>query len=330
MSQHTSHAVQSGQYRLGVIVNVRSGRNRSGTRALDALLARHPQMPVERPATPNATAAALAALAASGVNLVAICGGDGTVQQVLNVVLGPGTPFSQVPLLAVLPGGTTNMIAHDLNEANRPAAVLERILLRLYDGRLDDAIVERPVIRLTGGDAATPAYGLFFGAAGVLDATMQNRRNIDRMGIRDGTGPALRIAAVMLKLLTGRDPFEPRRIGIAIDGRPREYFECVALLASTMQSLALGIMPFWGDGPGRIRLSFARSGARSRVLAVLRALRARPGRFLSSTNGYYSLNADRVELSFDGGCVLDGELFRASEQSPIVLETAAMLRFLPG
>ena len=330
MSQHKSHADQSGQYRLGVIVNARSGRNRGGTTALDALLARHPQIPVERPTTPDATASVLAALAASGVNLVAVCGGDGTVQQVLNIVLEPATPFPDMPLLAVLPGGTTNMISHDVNEADRPAAVLERILLRLADGRPDDAIIQRPVIRLTGGDAAAPAYGLFFGAAGVFDATMQNRRNIDRMGIRDGTGPALRIAAVMLKLFTGRDPFESRRIGIALDRRPREYYECVALLASTMQSLALGITPFWGDGPGRIRLSFARSGARARVLAVCRALRARPGWLLSPTNGYYSFNAERIELRFEGGCVLDGELFRASEESPIVLETAATVRFLPG
>ena len=50
--------------KLGVVVNPNSGRNRSGTQALDALLARQPQIAVERPASPDRTAASLAAPAA--------------------------------------------------------------------------------------------------------------------------------------------------------------------------------------------------------------------------------------------------------------------------
>jgi len=330
MSEHKGSADQSGQYRLGVIVNARSGRNRAGTTALDAMLAQHPHIPVERPAAPDATAAALATLAARGVNLLAICGGDGTVQQVLNVILEPGSPFAELPLLAVLPGGTTNMIAHDINEANRPAAVLEKILGHLSGELSGDAIAERPVMRLTGGDAPAPAYGLFFGAAGIHEATMQNRGSVDAVGLRDGFGPGLRLLAVLFKIAIGRDPFAAVPMRIAIDGRPYGEKPCVAILGTTMNKLSLGLMPFWGSGPGRLRLTMVFEGSRSIIRAIRLALAGRPHPLLMPANGYDSLNADRIELGFEGGCVLDGESFHATPDRPIVLETGGILRFLLG
>ena len=316
--------------KLGVVVNPNSGRNRSGTQALDALLARQPQIAVERPASPDRTAASLAALAAQGVNVLAICGGDGTVQQVLNVILEPGSPFPALPLLAVLPGGTTNMIAHDVNVANRPVAVLENLLRSLANGLPDGAIVQRPVMSLTGGAASAPSYGLFFGAAGIYEATMQNRASVDRLGVRDGLGPALRIAAILFKAATGRDPFAPTPMRITIDGRPYGEKATVVALASTMNNLSMGLKPFWSEGDGSIRLTLVFKASRSILRAVWLALRSRPHPFLTPENGYDSLNADRVELAFDGGCVLDGESFHASVDSPIVLKSAGILRFLRG
>ena len=46
---------------------------------------------------------------ASGVDLVAGYGGDGTQMEVANGLLGSGVPQ------AILPGGTGNAMAHDLN-----------------------------------------------------------------------------------------------------------------------------------------------------------------------------------------------------------------------
>ena len=316
--------------KLGVVINLRSGRNQSGTQALDALLATQPQIAVERPAAPGDTAASLAALAAQGVNVLAVCGGDGTVQQVLNVILEPGSPFPAVPLLAVLPGGTTNMIAHDVNEAKRPTALLENVLRNLENGVPDGAVVERPVMRLTGGDLRAPAYGLFFGAAGIYEATMQNRGSVDRLGVRDGLGPGLRIFAILFKVATGRDPFAPTPMRIAVDGRAYGEKATVVFLASTMSNLSMGLKPFWSEGKGGIRVTLVFEASRSILRAVRLALRGRPHPLLTPENGYDSFNADRIELAFDGGCVLDGESVHAARTRPILLENAGILRFLRG
>jgi diacylglycerol kinase (ATP) len=318
------------ELKLGVLINMQSGRNRAGMQALDALLVSHPDIPVERPAAPAATAASLAALASRGVTVLAVCGGDGTVQQVLNVILAPASPFAHVPALAILPGGTTNMIAHDINEASRPTAVLETILKHFHGKTLSSRLTTRPVIRLSGGDAAFPAYGLFFGAAGIYQATMDNRSGIDRLGVRDGLGPALRILAILFKVAIGRDPFAPTPMQIAIDGRAYGEKATVVLLASTMNKLSLGLKPFWGDGRGSIRLTLVFEASRSLLRAVWLALRSRPHKLLTPANGYDSLCADRIELAFDGSCVLDGESFHASRARPILLESIGNLQFLRG
>ncbi len=317
--------------RFGVIINAQSGRNRSGgTQALDDLLATRPRIAVQRPASPAETASALAVLAAQGVETLAVCGGDGTVQQVLNTILSPASPFAQAPVLAILPGGTTNMIAHNLNEANRPAAVFQTILNHADAGTLAARLATRPVMRLSGGDAAVPAYGFFFGAAGIYDATLQNRDSVDKVGLRDGFGPGLRLAAVLFKIATGRDPFPPVPMRIAFDGIPYGEKPVVALLVSTLPKLSLGLAPFWGAGAGPLRLTMVFAHSRSLLRAIRLALRGRPHPLLRPENGYDSRNANRIELGFEGGCVLDGETFRASKNSPILLENGGNLRFLRG
>lgn len=320
----------SGSPKLGVLINTQSGRNRTGTQALDALLASRPDIAVQRPATPQATAASLASLADEGVNVLGVCGGDGTVQQVLNVVLSPASPFGQIPALAVLPGGTTNMIAHDLNEASRPVAVLEAIIKHLDAKTLPTRRTSRPIIRLSGGDAIAPAYGLFFGAAGIYDATISNRGSVDRLGVRDGFGPGLRIFAILFKVATGRDPFPPTPLRITVDGKLYGEKPTVVVLASTMDRLSMGLKPFWGNGNGGIRLTLVFEASHSILRAVWLALRSRPHPLLTPANGYDSLNADRVELAFDGGCVLDGESFHASRTRPILLQNITDLAFIRG
>lgn len=331
MQKHTSDSGSAaGPHRLGIIVNRQSGRNRSGLGALDALLASRADIAVRQPSGPAQVGSALAELAAEGVNLLGVCGGDGTVQSVLNVVLEPQTPFPSVPPLVVLPGGTTNMIAHDINHARRPVAVLESVLRHLDAGTLSSCRITRSVMRLTGGDAPGPAYGLFFGAAGVYEATMDNRNGIDTLGVRDGFGPGLRLAVILCKIATGRDPFQAVPMRLALDGRDLGDSPYVAVLASTMSKLALGMTPFWGEGPGAIRITLATAGSRSILRAIWLALRGRRHPLLNPQNGYDSVNANQIDLAFDGGCVLDGETFNVLKNRPIRLEQFDNLTFIRG
>ncbi|MCV6985363.1 diacylglycerol kinase family lipid kinase [Mycobacterium shinjukuense] len=75
------------------------------------------------------------AAVADGVDLVVVHGGDGTVSGVVNGMLGrPGTnPAGPVPAVAVVPGGSANVLARVLGIAREPIAATNQLIELLDD-----------------------------------------------------------------------------------------------------------------------------------------------------------------------------------------------------
>jgi diacylglycerol kinase family enzyme len=77
------------------------------------------------------------AAAADGVDLVVVHGGDGTVSGVVNGLLGsPGSrPTGHVPAIAVVPGGSANVLARSLGISPDPVAATNQLIQLLDDYR---------------------------------------------------------------------------------------------------------------------------------------------------------------------------------------------------
>ena len=77
------------------------------------------------------------AAADDGVDLVVVHGGDGTVSGVVNGLLGrPGsTPAGHVPAVAVVPGGSANVLARSLGISRDPVAATNQLIQLLDDYR---------------------------------------------------------------------------------------------------------------------------------------------------------------------------------------------------
>lgn len=74
---------------------------------------------------------------ADGVDLVVVHGGDGTVSGVVNGLLGhPGsTTAGPVPAVAVVPGGSANVLARSLGIAKDPVAATNQLIQLIDDYR---------------------------------------------------------------------------------------------------------------------------------------------------------------------------------------------------
>jgi diacylglycerol kinase family enzyme len=77
------------------------------------------------------------AAAEDGVDLIVVHGGDGTVSGVVNGLLGrpSSTPAGHVPAVAVVPGGSANVLARSLGVAKDPVAATNQLIQLLDDYR---------------------------------------------------------------------------------------------------------------------------------------------------------------------------------------------------
>src|SRR3546814_20177462 len=85
--------------------------------------------------------------------VVAINGGDGTVQAALTELYSGGHFGGSPPPVAVLPNGKTNLIALDLGAEGDPIKALERVVELVERGRIEDHVIARQLIALDRGGA---------------------------------------------------------------------------------------------------------------------------------------------------------------------------------
>ncbi|BBX65719.1 diacylglycerol kinase [Mycobacterium saskatchewanense] len=93
------------------------------------------QLTVEHTTHPGHGAELARAAVADGLDLVVVHGGDGTVSGVVNGLLGqPGsTPPERMPAVAVLPGGSANVLARSLGISTDPVAATNQLIQLIDD-----------------------------------------------------------------------------------------------------------------------------------------------------------------------------------------------------
>jgi diacylglycerol kinase (ATP) len=315
---------------VGLISNPNSGRNRKQLLAIERIVANHPG--IHHCPTPNAAdvPAALTALARRGVGVIAINGGDGTVARVLTHLL-EDAPFERLPLIALLPGGTTNMTAGDVGRRGGLVKAVRRLGRWADDGRTEAQLLRRAILRVDPGDGLPAAYGMFFGTGAIIDGIEYCRARIHTRGVVDEIGPGLAMARTMWGIARGDRRFaRPVSVSVACDGAPPEPPQSILiLLASTLERLFLGMRPYWGREDAPLHVSLIRAGAPGLLRSLPALLRGRPVRRPGAAADFQSRNVTRLDLLLDGPWTLDGEIYQARRAAgPLRITAAGPLTFI--
>ena len=257
--------------------------------------------------------------------ILAVNGGDGTVHGVLTELMRMDR---DLPDIAVIPGGTTNMSANDLN-GNIP---LETSLRRLGDlGRLPPerrSRVARPLLKVTGaGDG--PQFGFFLGAGVILDGMDHFRRKVKSHGLRGELAAGISLLRGLVGMARGESAWSAgRSTAFALDGEGGRHDRQVLVVGTSLERLFLGMRPWWGDGDGPIHLTSVRRRPTALIRRAPALLFGKRHPRMSLAEGYFSCDVHAFDLYPDQGFALDGEIFPVAAGEPVRVEATAPVRFL--
>ncbi len=275
-------------------------------------------------------ARALEMIARVKPKVLVINGGDGTVQAALTELYHGGHFEGTPPPVAVLPNGKTNLIALDLGVEGDPLVALASIL-ELSRGDLTPHVVPRELIALSdGSENARPVLGMFLGGAGLAETILYCRHKIYPLGLPNSISHLITALAAMASVVFGlKAGFLPKkteaiRISLLRDGEIKGRFS--VLIVTTLEKLLLGGRVEGGQA-GQLKLMAVDHRPWVVLRMVFASLRGMLGK--QRLEGVHITNGDIIRI--DGGrsnVILDGEVFEAGNERPIILRSTAPVPFL--
>ena len=316
--------------RIALISNPKSTDNLAQLPRIRAFCAMHPDIfhyEVERA---DQIGEAMRTIALIQPSVLAINGGDGTVQAVLTELFNGGHFGDIAPPVAVLPSGKTNLIALDLGAQGDPVQALER-LIEIANADLSPHLVARELIALSGGETGIqPVIGMFLGGAGLADIMVYCRERIYPLGLPNGISHFITALAVVLRQVFGVRasflPPEPSPLSVVVRREGTITGRFAFLFVTTLEKLLLSSeLESGGRGP----LKFV--AVEQKPVSMLRAFAASLVGRLGHTKlaGVHVEEADEIAIEGESSrVILDGETFRAGLGKPILLKPAPPLSFV--
>ena len=283
--------------KLAVVVNPHARGVRRDPRLPARLAALVPRTYVTRLDGLDALARELA-----DIDVLALCGGDGTTHAMLSAIARVNGPM---PRIALLGGGTINTIARNLGVRGDPEMRLARLVGNLH-GVL--STTRQTILRIDDGKDVK---------LGFLFAALLGARFLARYYDHPSPSPmrALRLAAgVALSALGGRpsDVFAAAPLELEVDGTHRTLATARLLVASTIPDVGVGmrITPRAHDRPERFQLVAAgiTPAEMARQIPAVQAGRALQGEEIVDAL------CSRVAIVFTAPepYTLDGDLYKAT------------------
>jgi hypothetical protein len=275
---------------------------------------------------------ALKTIAKVKPKVLVINGGDGTVQATLTELFHGGHFGADVPPVAVLPNGKTNLIALDLGAEGDPIEALKRVL-EIARTDIDAHIVSRELISLSDGSTSSrPVLGMFLGGAGLADTILYCRHKIYPLGLPNAVAHAIALFLGLISIVVRRRvsflPLRPGRLKVSVLRHGELQGQFAFLMVTTLQRLLFkGHMPGAGPRTGAMQLLVIERNLWSLLGALVAAVRGRLGRI--SLRGVHLERGDEIRIEGDhSNVILDGEMFEANQGQPIVLKHTAPVPFL--
>jgi len=324
--------IQMGDAKVGLIFNPLSGRIRKHEDTIRGILENIPGVILRETKTGPEFKEAVDELLDIEVDLLVIAGGDGTAQAILSHLF---TEYGHIdwPILAIIPGGTTNMTALDLVKYDDPEESARKLSQYISTKTLP-VLLKKHVLCIEQA-GVNKVYGMFFAVGIIARAVIFSRSGIKKVRITGEIYSGLIMAGYLIGLLLRRctGAWAPARMtSVKLIGK--NFTDCYQFLfASTLNRLLFNIRPYWGQEQAPIHVTFLKQ-KRKRIIRSIWALISGRSAVLKEgpllrNDGYHSYNSSVIELVIDDDYIVDGELYHAaSDDGPLKISAAGPVAFL--
>src|SRR5947209_6980822 len=312
--------------RIALLSNPKSTRNLAQLSRIREFCSDHPDIFHYEVEHAHQIGEAMKVIARVRPKVLAINGGDGTVQAALTEIYNGGHFGDQRPPVAVLPSGKTNLIALDLGARGDPIETLER-LIELARTDLAPYTVARELIALRRGTAENgaedrPVIGMFLGGAALAETMLYCREKIYPLGLPNGLAHVLAAFAGMAKLTLGAKasflPPDTTPLSLSLSDRRSPLTGRFSLLLVTTLEKVLLSMDLGARRQGVLKLLAVEERPASVLAAFIASVAGKLGR--SKARGVHFAEADEITIEGDSShVILDGETFRTESGRPINL-----------
>ena len=309
--------------RIGIITNPTSGRNkrrlehvRAWTRASGAMSREVADLESIHEATRT--------ILDAGVDVLAINGGDGTAQAVMTELFRVGRTW---PDVAVLPGGSTNMTANDINTTYRLRKALDRLLVQVAKAPRERRRTFRPLMKISVPGRGTE-YGLFMTGGVALRGMTHFREKVGGKGFLGELAAGWTLVRGMAGLARDRGGWSdvpPFTLASAGTGA---WDDQILMVASTLGRLFLHFRPWWGEGDGPIKLTGVRRRPEQLIRTAPALLKGKENRRLTPEKGYRSARVDGLTLAGGEGFAIDGEIYPLEAGRTVTVEATDPIGFI--
>ena len=316
--------------RIALLSNPRSTGNLAQLPRIREYCADHPDVFHYEVEHAHQIGEAMKVIARVRPKVLAINGGDGTVQAALTELYNGGHFGDSPPPVAVLPSGKTNLIALDLGARGDPINTLER-LIELAQSDLAPYTVARELIALRRADHEDrPVIGMFLGGAGLADTMLYCRDKIYPLGLPNSVAhviTAIALVARMFRIKANFLPPDPTPLNVSLHEKGNMITGRFSLLAVTTLEKLLLSGDLGSRREGMLRLLAVEERPMSLIHGFAASLVGRLGR--TNVRGVHLEEANEITIEGDSSnVILDGETFRTEIGRPINLRPAMPLSFV--
>ena len=300
--------------RLGIINNIEAGRTRARLAKIRALI-RNCRAEVREVGDLPSIRAATHELLAAGVDLLAVNGGDGTAQAVITEL----QRCRQVaPDIAILPGGTTNLTAHDINGRLGLEAAIGALVKQDSYPSADRHRVSRPLLEVVL-PGRPQEFGFFLGAGAILAGMRHFRERVGAHGLRDELAAGLSLLRGLAGIAGGEHAWSQHHTTVQAATAPLFAGEQNLVVATTLERLLLGLRPWWGAEAAPVHLTTLAHETTAFLRVLPSLLRGKRHELATPANGYRSANVAEFTLTAAEGFALDGQIFAPEPGSRIAV-----------